>query len=153
MDEDIEMAEHVDENEFILNHVILPRFLPPKKQHYDDQLKIVNQMLKIVIDLRSFLPTNTVLLFQQLRRIHIGTTEDTLKDTLSKEIKNLRSDSTFAMFVHRQNCTLMIHKKPDGLILATFHGDTKPIEVYRHDSDLEVMLLLIYIFKKKSYLI
>lgn len=137
---DEELAEHVDENEFILNHIILPRFLPQKKQNYSDQLRLVNQMLKHVIETRSHLPTNTIRLFQQLKKIHIDTTDDTLKDTLSKEIKSLQPDDTFAMFVRRQNCTLMIHKKPDGLILATFYGDAKPSDIYGHDSDLEVTL-------------
>lgn len=150
MDEDIEMAECVDENEFILNHVILPRFLPQKKQNYGDQLKIVNQMLENVNETPSYLPTNTVHLFQQFKKVHIEATEDTLKGTLSEVIKSLRPNETFAMFVRHQNCTLIIHKKPDGLILATFHGDTKSIEVYRHDSDIEV-ILFISILEKSQF--
>lgn len=140
MDEDIEMAENIDENEFILNHVVLPRFLPQKKQNYSDQLKIVNRMVQNVMSMRSSLPANTVKLFQQFKNVHLDSTDDTLKSKISNEIRSLRRDDTFAMFVRRQNCTLIIHKKPDGLILATFHGDVKPSEVYSHDSDLEVIL-------------
>lgn len=150
-DEDIEMEENVeiDKNEFILNHVVLPRYLPPAKQEYKEQLKLVHLMLKIVISTKT-LPINTIRLFHRLKEIYIDTTDDTMKDILSKQIKSLRSDDTFAMFVRRQNCTLIIHRKLETIILGTFHSDVKPIEVYKHCSDVEVKTVSLNIFKRNK---
>lgn len=140
MDEDIEMTENIDEHESLLNHVILPRFLPPKKQDYKDELKLADLLLKIVVELHSVLPLNTIRLCQKLNKIHLQSTDDNLNETISNELKSLRADDTFAMFVRHQNCTLIIHKKPQKLILATFHSDVNPHEVYSHDGDIEVII-------------
>lgn len=131
------MATAIDRNEFNLNHIVLPRYLPQKNQDYTDQLQLVSRMLKNVLATKT-LPTNTIRLFNQLKRIYVDTKDEMLKDALSKEIKSLRSNDTFAMFVRQQNCTLIVHKKAKSVILATFHSDVKPSEVYDHDSDLEV---------------
>lgn len=138
MEVDSEMTEDIDENEFILNHVVLPRFLPQKNQNYNDQLKIIKRMLKNVRDLRSYLPINTVHLCETLKNIHLQSTDDNLRDTIKKELRYLLAGDTFAIFVRGQNCTLIVHKKAASLILATFHGDVNSNEIYSQDSDLQV---------------
>lgn len=158
-DSDDGMAENVDENEFIMNHVILPRFLPPKTQDFNDQLKIVNLMLKNALESRPFLPLHTIDLCRKLKSIHLIGEDETLKQNLAKELKSLKVDETFAMFVRHQNCTLIIHKRPHSFILATFHSDVNPREVYSHGSDIEVIVFIysfIYTFvliKKKKQII
>lgn len=136
MDETVE----IDKHEFKLNHIVLPRYLPQKNQDYSEQMQLVHLMLRSVIAMKT-LPINTIQLFEQLKRIYVDAKEDALKDAISKEIKTLRPNDTFAMFVRRQNCTLIIHKKEKSVILATFHSAVKPIEVYRHASDIEVNIL------------
>lgn len=138
MDDDIKMGEIIDEDEFILNHVVLPRFLPPKEQNFSIQLKIVDHMVKNVVESRSFLPMNTIQLCKKFSRIHVESTDDTLNQSIGKELKSLQVSDTFAMFVRQQNCTFMVHKKQQSLILATFDSDVNPREVYNHDSDIEV---------------
>lgn len=133
MDEDVERDEH----EFILNHVILPRYLPPEKPGYVKQLKLMSSIIQTIID-TPILPRKTIDLFVQLKRLHIDTTADNFSATLKNEIKTLLPGETFAMFVRRQNCTLLIHQKENSVILATFRGDMKSSDVYGHDSDIEV---------------
>lgn len=52
------------------------------------------------------------------------------------------------MFVRRQNCAIMIHMKSveaneanefGNVIVATFPGNLHPSEVYKYDSDIEVI--------------
>lgn len=136
MDEDVE----IDEHEFHLNHVILPRFLEPQKPGYGNQLKLMNKMLQCVFD-TPIIPPPTMDLFKQFHRLHVDTTTDNFNNVLKEQIKTLLTDETFAMFVRRQNCTLMIHKQRDSTIVATFRGDMKSSEVYYHESDIEVNFL------------
>lgn len=129
-----------DQNEFILNHVVLPRYLPPEKQGYAKQLKLMKTFIENVFAV-PIVPARTVALFKQFKRIHLDGTADNLKSALSREIRSLLPGHSFAMFVRRQNCTLTIHKKSDGdgVILATFRGDMLSSEVYSHESDIVVI--------------
>lgn len=133
MDEDVER----DENEFILNHVILPRYLPPEKPGYVKQLKLMNSIIQTVLDTPT-MPGKTIDLFKQIRRLHVDTTGENFSTVLKNEIQSLLPGETFAMFVRRQNCTLLIHQQRDSAILATFRGDMRSSDVYSHDSDIEV---------------
>lgn len=146
MTTETEMKDH----EFILNHVVLPRWLPQEKPPYLKQIKLMAKMVENVTDLSRILPSNTVNLMKRLRKIHSdGLTGNEFMAEISKQIKGLkRPGDTFAMFVRRQNCTFMVHvptanadlnsDEPQNLILATFPGDMQNSDVYRFDSDLEV---------------
>lgn len=55
---------------------------------------------------------------------------------------------TFAMFVRRQNCVILVHMSQDGMvdaeksqnvIVATFPANLHPGEIYKYDSDLQVI--------------
>lgn len=128
----------VDEQEFYLNHVILPRYIPAEKQGYTNQIKLMNVMLQTVFQLGDSIPAKTTDFLKQFHRLHVASL-DTFQSILKEQIKTLLTGETFAMFVRRQNCTLMIHKhRNDDIVLATFRGDFKSSEVYRYDSDIEV---------------
>lgn len=135
MDEDME----VDEREFYLNHVILPRYLPAEKQGFVKQLKLMNEMVQTIIE-TPCMPRETIHLFEQFKRLHNDTKIENLNQELKSQIRSLRSGKTFAMFVRRQNCTLLVQKQQNSVILATFRGDMKSTDVYSHDSDIEVSI-------------
>lgn len=139
----MEANTEIDKNEFILNHIVLPRYLPSKEQRYSNELELVKIMLINAIATRT-LPVNTMRLFQKLKRIYIDSKEDTLKNTLAMEIRTLQGNDTFAMFVPHQNCTLILRQTSEKLILATFHSDTQAYEVYSHNRlDLQVKCLIL----------
>lgn len=57
------------------------------------------------------------------------------------------SGDTFAMYVRRQNCAVMIHvpanemvsvDETKNVIVSTFPGNLHPREIYRHIGDIEV---------------
>lgn len=133
-DDDVEQDEH----EFFLNHAILPRYLPAEKQGYSKQLKLMSTMIETIIDTRN-MPRKTINLFEQFKRLHIDTTTENFSRELRGQIHSLQSGETFAMFVRRQNCTLLVQKRPNSVVLATFRGDMKNYDVYSHDSDIEVI--------------
>lgn len=120
------------------NVTFLNRYLPPEKPGYVKQLKLMNAFIQNVSDIPAVIPAKTMDLFMQFERIHLNTPVDNLKAELAKEIRSLQAGKTFAMFVRRQNCTLLIHKKAHGVILATFRGDMKSSDVYSYESDIEV---------------
>lgn len=138
----------MDDHEFILYHVVLPRFLPQEKPRYTKQLKLMAEMVENVAKLSRHLPSKTVNLMKRLRKMHIECTGDEFIAEISHQIRGLRRPGdTFAMFVRRQNCTFMVHvlsnatnvNEPNDLILATFPGDMQNNDVYRYESDLEVI--------------
>lgn len=55
---------------------------------------------------------------------------------------------TFAMFIRRQNCAIMIHvpanglininDEPENVIVATFPGSLHPRDIKEHLNDIEV---------------
>lgn len=137
MDED---DDGMDSNDFILSHVVLPRYLPPLNSDYSEQLNLLNELLRNVFD-APIIPMRTLALFKQFKKIHIDSTPDTLKTALSIQLGSLLSGDTFAMFVRGQNTTLIIHKSDlsDDMILATFPGDVDANKVYELDSDIEVI--------------
>lgn len=141
-----------DEHEFMLNHVVLPRYLPPEKPGYVNQLKLMNSIIRTVLN-TTILPLKTIDLFKQIKRLHIETTSENFSTELKNEIKTLLPGETFAMFVRRQNCTLLIHQKQNSVILATFRGDMRSCDVYTHDSDIEVIFFWIQLTAVERFLV
>lgn len=129
-------------HEVLMNHVILPRYLPQhkSKNYHHEELALVYNMIEIVEHLSKLLPRNTINMFRGLARVH-----RTLTPTVvSTEIRNLQPGETFAMFVRRQNCALMIHKPSDGncdrVIVSTFPGLLHPKFISSAESDIEVSM-------------
>lgn len=137
----------LDKWDSILTHVILSRFLPQEKERFTDTgTALMNLMIENVENLDEWLPTKTVELFDRMKRVNGECT----KKVVSEEIEDLESGDTFAMYVRRQNCVIMIHALADAdltdehtpnVIVATFPGSLHPNDVYKFESDIEVMVL------------
>lgn len=127
-------------HEVLMNHVILPRYLPQhkSKNYHHEELALVFNMTENVRNLAKSLPRNTVSMFDRLARVHQTLTPS----VVSTEIRKLQPGETFAMFVRRQNCALMVHKPPDGngdrVIVSTFPGLLHPKLIASAGSDIEV---------------
>lgn len=138
----------LEKQDILLNHIILPHFLPQtdSPQFHQIELQLFDEMIKNVMDLSEHIPPKTIKLFKRMHKIHHKLTAK----NISKEINALQPGDTFAMFVRRQNCTFMVyvppdendyyilHGKPENAIVATFPGRLHPNEVYKCDSDIEV---------------
>lgn len=135
----------------VLAHVILPRFLPQETSHHLDQtdLQLLRKMVENVVHSSGTVPMQTVKLFQSLWKIH----DDLNAETISTEINALRPGDSFAIFVRRQRWMFMIHappcndenaanNEPQEVIVATFPGNVRPSEIYKHESDIEVNFIL-----------
>lgn len=137
----------LEKQNILLNHIILPRFLPQSNtpQFHQTELQLFDEMYENVMDLSEVIPSKTVALFKSMHKVHHKLTPT----DVSKEINALQPGDTFAMFVRRQNCTFMVYVPPDeniangrpqNAIVATFPGRLHPNEVYKCDSDIEVIL-------------
>lgn len=129
----------------LLNHIILPQFLPAttSPRFHQTELKLFDEMFNTVMDLSHSIPKETVALFKSMHKIHHKLTPA----NVSREINALQPGDTFAMFVRRQNCAFIVHVpagdavvngKPQNAIVATFPGRLHPNEVYKAESDIEV---------------
>lgn len=144
----------MQKQDILLNHIILPHFLPQSNSpnFHQSELQLFDEMYKNVIHLIKYIPWRTVELFKSMHKIHhkpIST--DILKENILMEINALQSGDTFATFVRRQNCTFIIYVppnenivygKPENAIVATFPGRLHPNEVYKCDGDIEVIFTL-----------
>lgn len=141
----------------LLTHVILPRFLPqyqPLQTYYHTELKLFDEMYENVMDLSGIIPSETVALFKSMHNVHHNLTSTNIYN----EINALQPGDTFAMFVRRQRCTFMIYVptddenlvygKPQTAIVATFPARMHPDEIYKCDSDLEVIFIVYQVFSK-----
>ncbi|XP_055310983.1 uncharacterized protein LOC129573873 [Sitodiplosis mosellana] len=128
-----------ERHEVLMNHVILPRYLPQErsKNFHNEELALLSNMVENVERLAKSLPRNTVNMFHGLARVHKTLTPS----VVSTEIRNLKPGDTFAMFVRRQNCAMMIHMPPergdDRVIAAIFPGNLHPKHISAAESDIE----------------
>lgn len=105
------------------------------------------RMVNNIEYLAKFIPTNTVKMFHSLAKVH----RNRVAEIVAKEINDLKPGETFAMFIRRQNCAIMIHRQssaPIGsndMIVSTFPGRVHPDKVYDNPSDLEVIELIFQI--------
>lgn len=131
--------------EYLLYHIVLPRVLPQKKsndfEHHE--LLLLSRLNDVIKDCSEWIPLATVRLFNSLKTTHMNRTAD----FVSKEIRALQPGDTFAMFVRRQNCGLMIYMPIDGntqadkqetVVVTTFPGNLHIKEIYQHQSDIKV---------------
>lgn len=127
----------------LLHHVILPRFLPQEKStHFHlTELQLMRQMVQTVYGLSEKLPTPTVNLFVRFLDIHKESIPN--HQTVYSKINALQPGDSFAMFVRRQNSMFVIHAPANTALqevyVATFPGNLHPDEVYKYDSDSEVI--------------
>lgn len=126
-----------------MNHVILPRFLPQCKSKFihSEELELLTRMVNNVESLADCIPLNTMKLIRSMNEVHRNRTAS----TISYKINTLKPGETFAMFVRRQNCAIMIHAQSAGagdsnnnIVVATFPGTINHKKVYESSSDLEV---------------
>lgn len=137
-----DMGFNMEKQDMLLNYVILPRFLPQEKpEHFHGiELQLIAQVVQSVTKLSGILPSKTIELFQRLGRVHHMVVPNV--DEITSQINALRSGDTFAMFVRRQNCAFIIYVPPNDtehVIVANFPGNLHPEEVYKYDSDIEVI--------------
>lgn len=135
-----------EEWDSLINDVVLPRVLPEQKSRYFNKLKL-DLMLQMVANIENsseWIPSKTVDLFKSLKKVQKSCTPSIIAD----EINALQPGDTFAMFVHRQNCAIMVHMPEDQthqaegiqkVIVATFPGNLLSGEIYKHESDAEVI--------------
>lgn len=128
--------------ENLLNHIVLPRYLPQNRspEYITEELELLKRMVENVESLSEVIPINTLQMMRSLADVHLKPYPKTIK----RNISNLQSGGTFAMFVRSQNCALLIYMMPeapadsDNIVVATFPGKLHPKEVYGNPSDLEV---------------
>lgn len=143
-DDDVPMELSIAHNEDeLLEHIILPRILPQEKSSmlYKTELELMKKMVENVENMADIIPLKTVELFQRMQRVHMICE----KGNVSQEINALRPGDTFAMFVRLQHTAIMIHVPSNEKIndvqnvivstIPTLH----PGEIYKHDSDFEVI--------------
>lgn len=153
MDVDTSMDMHSDSDQEDdldsqrLNHVLLPRVLPQtRKDSYETGLDLLNQMVCDIQSLAEFyeLPPKTVNFMLKLRQIHTNCTPQTVLSAINR----LGPGDTFAMFMRYQDCGILFRVPPNetpndvkNVIVAPFPGCLDPSEIYKHDSDIEVICL------------
>lgn len=138
--------------DMFLTHVVHPRCLPQHlSQHLDKtELQLLHGVVDIVVDSSGIVPTQTIKLFENLRKIH--KTIEVNANTISSEINALRPGNSFAMLVRRHRWMFMIHVPPSGdvnaadsqpqeVIVASFPLNLRPSEIYKGnhvDGDIAV---------------
>lgn len=141
-----------EKHELLLNHVVLQRFLPlTKSQHtHNEDLALMSYMIDNVVQnefLLKKVPENTVKMLRGLNVLHKTLTPE----VVSGQISTLKPGETFAMFVRRQNCALMIHMpviESDRVIVATFPGNLHPKYVFSKNCDIQVYCYFLKIVYK-----
>lgn len=151
----MDVDDEVDDkelNKFILNHVLLPRYLPPENPTPIKELGLMEKMIKNILNTRLVKLTlpNTAQLFEQLKAIYIDSSAndfDGLNEILKSQISSLASNdarcghiSMFAIYMHLHNCLLFIHKRAEKLILATFRSDIKPGPDCQNDIEVNLSI-------------
>lgn len=141
MAEPMDVDDEVGEHEFILNHVLLPRYLPPETFNQNKHLNLMELLINNAVetlDITGIAPKTTKLL-RHVKRVHIDSSSDSLKQILSEEINALVNgdNETLALFMHHQNCTILFQKQERKFIVATFCSDIEPKNSY--DIDIEVI--------------
>lgn len=158
MDEPMDVDDEVDDtelNKFILNHVFLPRYLPPENPTPAKEFRLMEKMIENVLDtplVKQTLLPNTAQLFEQLKEIHIDSSAndfDGLNEILKSKISSLASGDArcghinmFAIYMHLHNCLLFIHKRAEKVILTTFRSDIKPGPDCQSDIEVKFSILI-----------
>lgn len=141
----LDPSDEKDLENDLLNHVLLPRFLPHTKhtESYEHELELLQRMVELIEVQDEWIPTSTIEMLRNLNYIQA----DCLPETIFEQINALTPGNTFAMFVKCQNCVFVIYmpptdiKKPNEtttVILATFPGNFDPKIINKTIDDFEV---------------
>lgn len=143
-----EKLSFIDYHSILLNHVIFPRVLPQQKPRYAHERDLITLMVENVVKLKKWMPPKTVDLMETLKMVHVdGKPRPSI---ISNAIDSLCPGESFAMFVRRQNSALIVYmpfdqttniKEMQNVIVATFPGSLHPGEIYKYDSDIEVICI------------
>lgn len=153
---DIDANPNLEEEYTLLHHVILPRVLPQNTSENLRQMEveIIEYMQEIARKWTEadLVPQKTVELLKTLKRFH----DEYKAQDISMAINKLGPNDNFAMFIHSQHCAIMIHVPPterpnnvQNVIVATFPGNLDSSDIYRHESDIEVIFLIRKILIKR----
>lgn len=133
--------------EDLLYHIVLPRVLPQNKSKNSEQheLALLSRITGAIRSLDKWVSPETLRFFNSFEQTHITRTPE----SISNEIKGLRPGNSFAMFVRRQNCGLMIHMpieenettKIKTVVVSTFPGNLHPKNIY-NASDFQVKIFV-----------
>lgn len=132
--------ENIDED--LLYHIVLPRVLPQNKSKNTEEheLALLSRITDAIRGLDKWISPEIVRLFNSFEQTHMTRTPE----SISNEIKGLQPGRSFAMFVRRQNCGLMIHMPSDQntksktVVVSTFPGNFHPKNIYNAASDFQV---------------
>lgn len=125
-------------------HVALPRVLPQEcsEKLQETESALMNVFVKIAKIWTQWMPPKTLELLLNMRKYHNGVTPL----NVWMDIKKLSPGENFAMFIRQQHCAIMIHVPPNeteydikNVVVAAFPGRVNSSEIYRHDSDIEVI--------------
>lgn len=135
----MESKSKEDWNSLLIN-VILPRVLPVTNSRHFGNLKLdlLYQMVETVKNSSEWIPSKTVELFKSLEEVQLECTPE----VIAKKIRTLCPGDTFAMYIHRQNCAIMVYMPKNqkrNVVVATFPGNLPSSEIYKHESDIEVI--------------
>lgn len=147
----LEPNDDLDLENDLLNHVLLPRFLPQTKQNnlYDLELDLLSRMVELIETQDEWIPNSTVKMFTNVYRVQA----ECQPETIFNQINNIKPGGTFALFVRGQNCVFVIYmpstddnKQPDDsttVIVATFPGNLDPKDINKNIGDFEVSFYLV----------
>lgn len=127
----------------LINHVVLPRYLPQVTQSYEHELQLLQRMVELIEVQDEWIPKETIEVLRNMMDIQVNC----LPVTISEQINALTPGKTFAMYVKNQNCMFVIYmpaneiEKPNEattVIVATFPSDVDPKFINRTIDDFEV---------------
>lgn len=124
-------------HDHLLNHIILPRFLPDKLPEMDDNHEsyLMNKFLETIKDCAEWIPDRTTEAMKAFKKTHDNRTGE----SISEQIKKLEPGHTFSMLIKNQKCVFMIHVPYDDINenetnvvqIATFPSCVIPNEMYK----------------------
>lgn len=136
--------------ESVLNHVVLPRFIPSNAsidQIAQDE-SLLMQMCEIFRKNAQWMPLKTNRMLHTFANVYQANDD---AQTIYNELNSLKPGDTFAMYVRRQNAVFlcyMLENVPNPneldettpIVVATFPAQVSLKEVYAHPLDMEVSL-------------
>lgn len=145
-----DMNEKSEENDLsngLLNHILLPRFLPQQLSENlcYQELELLSRFVNEVELLNEWIPSATI----DVLRKFLNVQRNVSADTIYYAINNLKPGQTFSILIRGQNCMLMIYM-PDcnkvpvestPVIVATFASGSPPdgSSINNNIGDLEVI--------------
>ncbi|XP_031624364.1 uncharacterized protein LOC116341417 [Contarinia nasturtii] len=130
----------------LLNHVILPRFLPQMRRFstYQHGFELLSRMTEVISANEKYIPASIIQTFWNMYSNHIISIPLTVCDNINA----LKSNDTFAMYVKGQDCMFTVHMPPieadqipdesTPVIVATFQYNFHPSDINETFNDFEI---------------